>query len=338
MKNKRLSREILGLSAVTFVITVVLFVLLRMCSSVIAESVLAARGILLTEEQYFVLDGWVLNLSLLVSIVFFLLLFLFLLSERLSYIRDIITGIDALQSGRMDHQVPVEGNNELTRLAEAVNYLSATQRQVKQNERALAEEKERLIRTLSHDIRTPLTSIMSYSEFLSDHDDCTKEERQEYIALIQKKGQQIKELMDILLDGGKRNLEWFEDGRLLLQQLIAEFEESLEDTFQVSAEIVSPAAFSGSFDVQELRRVFDNLASNIQKYADRAHPIVLSVHAEQAQLAICQKNKKRISDEPTESYQMGLNSIRRIAHNYEGRVEIRQDESEYEIMITLSEF
>ena len=336
-KGRRLSAEILGVLAITAVIAIVLFGLLRLGSSAIVYNIIAARDMALTEEQYFQVDVWLLNLSVLVSVGFFVILFLFLLGERLSYIRDVIKGIDALQTGQMEHQVPVEGNNELTRLAEAVNYLSATQKQMKEKERALAEEKEQFIRTLSHDIRTPLTSIMAYSEFMLGDSDSPAQHR-EYAGLIQKKALQIKDLTDILLDGGKRSPEYFEDARLLMQQLADEFAESLENEFHVLTDLTGCSAFAGHFDVQELLRVFDNLVSNIRKYADRAQPVELSIAAKDHQLVIRQKNAKCSEAEPQESYRLGLNSIRRIAHNYAGQVEIQQDDSMFSITITLSEF
>ena len=117
-------------------------------------------------------------------------------------------------------------------------------------EKALNEEKEQLIRTLSHDIRTPLTSILSYSEFLSSPQTCSSEALQEYLPLIQKKALQIRELTDILLDGGKRNPERFEDARLLMEQLIGEFEDALEDNYKVSTDFAQCSPFAGIFDVQ----------------------------------------------------------------------------------------
>ena len=129
LRGKRLPREILGLLSLSFVITLIL--LLRICATAVADSILVIRGIVLTESKVLSLEGWMFNLSLLISVCFFTFLFLFLLGERLSYIWDIIKGIDALRLGEMDHLVSVEGNNELTRLAEAVNYLSITQKQVK---------------------------------------------------------------------------------------------------------------------------------------------------------------------------------------------------------------
>mgnify|MGYP001001781119 FL=1 len=179
---------------------------------------------------------------------------------------------------------------------------------------------------------------MAYSEFLAGNNDRPAQEQQGYAELIRVKAQQIKELTDILLDGGRRNPERFEDSRLLMEQLVTEFEELLEEDFQILTDLKSCFSFSGSFDIQELRRIFDNLSSNIRKYADPLQPVFLSVRSDSDQLVIYQKNYIFPGDEQKESYQMGLNSIRRIAHNYAGTVDVRRAESEFEITITLSEF
>ena len=326
----------MGVLTITFVIALFLFQLLRIAAGAIIDSVLFMQDIVLTEAQYIQADDWVLNLSLLVSVGFFVILFLFLLGERLSYIRDILEGIDALQKGQENHMVPVEGNNELTQLAKAVNYLSKTQREVKQREQAISEEKEQFIRGLSHDIRTPLTSIMAYSELLAGQNDTALEEQARYLNLIHTKAGQIKEMTDLLLDGSKRSPEYFENACLLMEQLAEEFESMLEDDFSVKTALTCPA-FSATFDVQELQRIFDNLISNVQKYAAPDKPILLTISAENEQLIIRQENAVRKLDAPAEGYQIGLKSIQRIAQNYGGRVEVQQDDAMFMIRILLSD-
>ena len=335
-KRHKLSGEILGVLTITFIIALFLFQLLRIAAGAIIDSVLFMQDIVLTEAQYMQADDWVFNLSLLVSVGFFVILFLFLLGERLSYIRDILEGIDALQKGQENHMVPVEGNNELTQLAKAVNYLSKTQREVKQREQAISEEKEQFIRGLSHDIRTPLTSIMAYSELLAGQNDTALEEQARYLNLIHTKAGQIKEMTDLLLDGSKRSPEYFENACLLMEQLAEEFESMLEDDFSVKTALTCPA-FSATFDVQELQRIFDNLISNVQKYAAPDKPILLTISAENEQLIIRQENAVRKLDAPAEGYQIGLKSIQRIAQNYGGRVEVQQDDAMFMIRILLSD-
>lgn len=334
-KRRKLSGEILGLLAVTLVLALILLQFLGIVARAMIDSFLFMRDIVLTEAQYAQLDDWVFHLSLLVSVAFFIILFLFLLGERLSYIREVLAGIDALRSGQEDYVVPLEGSNELTQLAEAVNYLSRTQREVKEQERVLNEEKEQFIRALSHDIRTPLTSIMAYSELLTGANTVDPQEQTRYLELIQHKAGQIKDMTDILLDGSKRNPEYFEDARLLIEQLTAEFEEMLEDDFSIEASLDCPA-FPGTFDVQELRRIFDNLVSNVQKYADPDRPVKISISLEGVQLLIRQENAVRERIAPADGYQIGLRSIQRIAQNYAGQVDVQKDDAAFAITITLS--
>lgn len=335
-RGRKLSHEILGLLAVALVITLFLFQLLSVCATALTESYLAAQETALTEDTLLRLDSWIFNLSLLVSVCFFTVLFLFLLGERLSYIREIVKGINALQNGQQDYVIPLEGRNELTRLAQSVNTLSLTRREISRRERALNEEKEQLIRSLSHDIRTPLTSILSYSEYLSAHEDLSPEQRRTQLDLICHKAKQIGELTDVLLSGGARQVERFDDAQLLMEQLAASFEDELEAEFPLSVEL-DCAPFAASLDAGELRRIFDNLISNIRKYADSTRPVTLRLTAREGEVIIRQENTVRPAAPQSESYRMGLRSIQRIAHNYAGTAVVEQDGDLFIITVTLSD-
>ena len=337
-KSRKLSHEILGLLGASLAVSLFLLAFLTRTGVVIAEHYLAANGMALTEDQYAILDSWILSLGTLTAVLFFVILFLLLLGRKMAYIQTITREVDALRTHGPEQEVPLEGSNELTRLAETINYLSASQRAVREKEQALAREKEQLIRTLSHDIRTPLTSILSYSEYLTRQEDPDPQEVKAQLGLIRKKAEQIKELTDILLDGGKRNPEVFENARFLLEQLMDEALEALEEDFTVEVDLSSCPPFRGVFDVRELQRIFDNLVTNIQKYADPAKPVVFTLALEEGSLILRQENGKRTPSGTVESHQMGLNSIRRIAHSYGGTVEVREEEDTFSITVTLSEF
>jgi signal transduction histidine kinase len=307
------------------------------CAGII-ENYFWQRDVILDEYQLYQLDSVVFSASLVVSLILFITLFLILFGERLAYIRTIIKGIDALRDGEYGRSIDLVGNNELTQLAIAVNYLSESELKIKEKETRLKEEKEELIRTLSHDIRTPLTSILSYSEIMEQKEGDVIDEQREYVSLVHKKALQIKDLTYILLDGGKRNVERFDGAKLLFEQLAGEFEEVLEDGYRLDIDLSECPEFSGDFDVQEMRRIFDNLISNIQKYADPDAWVVLSVKKTEIGLIIRQSNAIKKTVEPSESYRMGINSIRRIAQSYGGQVNINQNEELFEIVITLSQF
>lgn len=333
-RRRKLSVEVLGILAMCLAVSVFLYLFLSMFGVVIIEEYCWQNDI--TPDSY-LLNGAVFSVSLAVSVIFFVVLFLILFGERLAYIQRIIGGVDAMQSGELGHKLELEGNNELTQLAEAINYLSDTQKQIKEKDRRINQEKEELIRTLSHDIRTPLTSLLAYSELMISKQDPTAEEQREYALLVRRKSQQIKEITDILLDGSKRSPEHFDNARVLMEQLASEFEEALENDYSLAVDLSGCPNFQGSFDVQEMRRIFDNLISNVQKYADPAHPVRLEVRKEGQDIIIKQSNAVRKDPLQAESYHLGLISIRRIAHSYGGSTDVIQNDSFFEITVTLSE-
>lgn len=334
---KKLSREIVGLLCITAAIALFFFCFLYLTANAIATTYHLEKNIVLTEGQLLTLQAWIRSISLLSAVLLFLALFLFLLGQKMAYLREIIQGVEALRTHRLDFTMPIEGDNELTELAESINFLSETERRLRQRETELRKEKEQLIRDLSHDIRTPLTAMLSYSDYLGQKTTLEQGEMQEYIALMQRKGRQIKALTDRLLDSGSGNLETIEDGRLLMEQLAGEWEEILEDTFPCIVDTKNCPTFCGFFDIQELRRIFDNLASNVEKYADREQPVELQVDAVEKRLRISQRNGVKIDTVPVESNQIGLESIRRIAALYGGTVQVSIEEGIFSIQITLSE-
>ena len=292
----------------------------------------------MTEFDWLEVDRWIFSLSAILSAGGFSLLFLALFSDRITYIRTITDGIDALRMGQTDGTLPLEGRNELTQLAVAINYMSATQQQFREKEQSLAREKEQFIRTLSHDIRTPLTSILAYSEYLAGENSLPCDEQKAYLQTIRKKAEQIRDLTGLLLDADNRNPAYFDNARLLMEQLAAEFEEDLEGCFDVHTDLSGCSSFTGTFDVQELRRIFDNLSSNVYKYADPNQPVYLSIRTDDSTLRIQQRNRIPAEPEPNDSYKLGINSIRRIAQNYGGKVSLQQDASSFAITISLSDF
>ena len=336
-KRRRLSMQILGIIGFCAVLAALLFILLRRGANAIVEVYCFQNDIPMTEFDWLRVDNWVFTAAMSVSAGFFVLLFLFLITDRLRYIRTLTAGIHSIRTGAVSAPIEPEGNNELTELACAINDMHTAQQQLREKEQALAQEKEQFIRTMSHDIRTPLTSILAYADYLCNQQ-ASQSEQTEYLMLIQKKALQIRDLTDILLDGSKRNVEHFADARLLMEQLCAEFEEPLEDRFAVDADLSGCNAFSGSFDVQELRRIFDNLGSNIQKYADPAQPVELKLRTDSAQLQIWQSNAVLPNTSTGDSYRLGLHSIRRIAQLYGGQVTVQEEPGIFTINITLSDF
>ena len=336
-KRRKLSHEILGLIAIAAAFSIVLFLVLSGIATGIAEEYIFNHDIPMDEFDWIAMYQRIYTIAAVLSCITFSVLFLAMMQSRIAYIQTITEGIGQLREQPKKLELPLNGNNELKFLAEAVNDMSQAQLALREKEQALAQEKEQLIRALSHDIRTPLTSILAYSDYLTTREGITPAEQQNYLGLIRKKAEQIRDLTAVLLDGSRRNPEYFDDGKLLMEQIAEEFREELEEEYAVTVDFSQCPAFSGNFDVQELRRIFDNLSSNVKKYADPAKSVTLSVGLENGVLLIQQTNAVRTEKPLSESYQIGLNSIRRIAQHYGGSVAVDESRASFSITVMLAQ-
>lgn len=323
------------LLAVSVVISVFLFAFLNNTAYSIGYRYLEHVGKSGNSYVLHVLGVWVQSICLLASAVFFVVVFLFLLGQKLVYLQKIISGIEALRTHRMDYRIPLEGDNEFTELARSINFLSQTEQELLRKEAALTAEREQFIRSIAHDVRTPLTSILSYSELLASKKTTTPEEMEAYIDLTLRKGRQIKELMERLLENNVRQAEYFENGRLLLQQVVDDWEGVLSENFRVEIDWSGCSDFSGYFDIQEIFRIFDNLLSNIQKYADEKSPVLLRLSVRDSQLFLAQSNAIRSDCREAESYQLGLTTIRHIVSQYGGCLHWQCGKGQFNITIQI---
>lgn len=290
------------------------------------------KDITLNDADYALHDGYMTAASVVVSAVFFTLLFLILLGERLVYIKKISDAVSSVTDPDRAVELPLEGSNELTDLARAINEMSRRDKELRKKEKELNEERETLVRSLSHDIRTPLTSVMSYSQLLLSKDGLDGETKG-YADSIHRKALQIKELTDVLLEGGKREVTEIADIRLLCEQLLCDLTAESEDDFDIITDLKDCGKLPCKADISEIRRIFDNLASNISKYADKTKPVFIRISTDEKSLVIEQKNT--VADIKSDGHGMGLRSIRRIASAYGGEVAVNTDGFEITVKLPL---
>ena len=132
--------------------------------------------------------------------------------------------------------------------------------------------KTELITNVSHDLKTPLTSIINYSDLLSK-DDNTADEVKEYSKIINEKSNKLKVLIEDLFEVSKATSNNIEldrqelDFNSLVQQSIGEWEDKIkENNIEIISNLPEDKVML-NIDGQKFSRVLDNLFSNISKYA-----------------------------------------------------------------------
>ncbi len=218
-------------------------------------------------------SGWFVEKIILVP-------FVLLVSLKLRTLK--IAG-NALAEGNLAYQVDEsrlfwdlkEHGSALNRISEGVNI--AVQERIKSE-----HFKTELITNVSHDIKTPLTSIINYSDLLCKEE--TDNERiKEYAEVLHRQSGRLKKLIEDLMEASKAStgnievkLEACEVG-VLLEQAVGEFDTRFYEKNMDVITKISPEPLKIMADGRLLWRVFDNLLNNICKYAQGGTRVYLSV-------------------------------------------------------------
>lgn len=252
------------------------------------------------------------------SALCFAMVVLLLLRKKLRYITQIEKGIHILEAGGEDYRIPLKGRDELYFLVSSINRMSDSLHEEIRQKDKIQEERNEMVTALSHDIRTPLTSVLFYLDLITDKK-CTENQTEIYMQKAKKQAYHMKRLMEDLFTysyaaGEEPQVKPEEyDGNELFGQLIGDLTESLiERGFrpEVSYEIEQP--FKIESDAVQLKRVFDNLGTNIVKYARKDQPVHFRLYLMGERVYMVQENP--ISDEKieVESFGIGVKASQKI--------------------------
>lgn len=135
-----------------------------------------------------------------VLILIFLISLYLLLRPKTWYIRYLTKGIKEMKKDGFGEVLTVEGRDELAELCQNINEMSVALKEKKDAQEREEEKKNRLIADISHDIRTPLTSIIGYVNLIVEDDYQNKEKCREYMEVVERRLGNLKEMTESLFD------------------------------------------------------------------------------------------------------------------------------------------
>ncbi|WP_053376154.1 HAMP domain-containing sensor histidine kinase [Paenibacillus sp. FJAT-27812] len=228
--------------------------------------------------------------------LFFGLFFLF--TRRIvTYFKEITDGLNQIAGGNLEFRLPLTRQDQLGSVAQNINYMAEQLQRQLERERQLEKSKMELITHVSHDLRTPLTSVIGYLDLLKSHAVQDEQEQERFIGNAYHKTQQLKKLIDDLfeytrLTGGDIQLflETIEINKLLAQ-MISEFE-PVAGEHRISIEKnLFTKPFLVNIDVEKMVRAFDNLLINALKYSRSPGEIRIGLFAEESHVKITFENE-----------------------------------------------
>lgn len=250
--------------------------------------------------------------------------------------------VSVITSGEWESEIQHSGNDEISKLAEGVDDLRNTMAAHFEREKAAWKVNSELITSMSHDIRTPLTSLIGYLDILDGELNPSEDDCRKYVSSCRQKALQLKDLSDKMfqyfLVFGSDSIEMdvqLYDTDILLQQIFAEQIFHLKNAgFSIKTDFTKGTGKIEA-DVQYMNRLFDNLFSNVKKYAVPESTVVLRTRMLGAEILFTIGNEIRRDGALVESTNIGLKTCRKIVEQMKGRFRIDRTEDYFEVNIVL---
>lgn len=327
----------------------------------VGKTVLVFLGLCVLEGLgiLFSMFAWSWGLLALLWIFEKLLLLLAVLALALMC-RKLLLGGRALAAGDLSYQVDTSRmvldfkshGEDLNHIAQG---MAAAVDQRMRSERMKTE----LITNVSHDIKTPLTSIINYADLIGKEPP-NSEKIPEYAAVLTRQSERLKRLIEDLVEASKAstgnlevNLAPCQPG-VLLTQAAGEYEQKLKDAGLDLVTRQPETAVTILADGRRLWRVFDNLMNNICKYAQRGTRVYLTLEERDGQAVISFKNTSRAPlDIPAEELLerfvrgdaarggegngLGLSIARSLTELQKGTLELTVDGDLFKVVLRFSE-
>lgn len=218
----------------------------------------------------------------------------YLLKNSKAFI-DIRNGAERIKAGDLGYTLPEQGLVEFRQLSATINQIADGLKNAVGSQVKAERLKAELITNVSHDLKTPLTSIITYVDLLKN-EGLKSENAEKYLEVIDTKSQRLKSLTEDLFEAAKAtsgnitvNLDNLNVSSLISQGL-GELSDKIEASGLIFKTSLPADNVSVNADGKLLWRVIENLLSNVFKYAQPNSRVYIDVTKDNSKVSIIIKN------------------------------------------------
>ncbi len=223
-------------------------------------------------------------------------IFTWYIVKQLTYLSEIMDGTEKIKNGELNYKIDTNGYDNFTVLAENINNIGDGLEKSIDSQLRSERMKSELITNVSHDLKTPLTSIINYVELIKKEENIQPEYINEYVNVLEAKGRRLKALIEDLFEASKASSGNIElnmenlDIKQLLRQSIGEMEEKLGNAnLDLKLNMLDDKVYIYA-DGRRMYRVFENLLSNIAKYSLHNTRVYIDLVENNENIKITMKN------------------------------------------------
>ena len=212
----------------------------------------------------------------------------------------------AVRAGELERELALQKNSDLSGLADDLNHIRQGLHQAVEERTHSERMKVELVTNVSHDLKTPLTSIISYTELLSQEP--LEPPASEYVQIMGEKAQRLKAMVQDVFEVSKAasgqlpvNLERLDYARLL-RQTLADMGQAIDNSGLTLRAAIPEEEVPITADSDRLYRVFQNLIGNALKYSLPGSRVYLSLVVEGGQASASVRNTSAAELKPGADY------------------------------------
>ncbi len=237
------------------------------------------------------------SLAVFLTCIVFIISFVIITNSKMKYLDEIAIGLKIIASGNLNYRIEERGTDEIKTIAYNINYMAKEIGEKINAERDAEKTKTDLITNVSHDLRTPLTSVMGYIGLVIQKRYKDEGEMNEYLNVAFNKAERLKVLIDDLFEYTKYNSHGITLNKNsvnlseFLSQLIEELMPVLDDNnLTVFKKFECDRVFV-QIDPIKMLRVFENLLSNTIKYSYKSGEIIIGLYEKDNKAIVVFRNK-----------------------------------------------
>lgn len=247
------------------------------------------------------------------------------LKKQQTYISSLIDCIHFIKGGNFRQNAIVQGNNELSHLATHIDELRIVVGRKQEKEQRQKEQQIQLLTAISHDLRTPLTTLLGYLEIVLDEEFQDEEKKRSYLVHCLERSHQLQDLVSSAFEHFYlAEKECFEIEHLRcnsyknLSNIIKNCSLFLEQKGFVVSVTLDECRYSLVYDIRLMERLFDNIFTNIVRYADVLEPVTIVCEMGKDSIKIVIKNTIGLLATRNQSTGIGLKNCKRIMEIHKG--------------------
>lgn len=299
---------------------------------------------------------------LIAFLTFTTIYFAFMTKTMMKRLSEINKNVKQISSGNFEIHIPISKNDEIGELAANVNRMAKSLKESIENEKKSQEMKTEMISNISHDLRTPVTSLIGYADLLGNQLHSNREECEQYVSILKRKSYELKNQVDDLLEYCQINYREIElyksvvNMKAFIEQIMIDFVPQLDDA-DMSFCINGDKELHVEMDVALMVRLFENVISNSIMYGKDGKQILIQISKRDMNVEIEIKNfgqcipnenlpyvfEKFYRGEKSRSSHtggkgMGLAIARSIAELHKGDITVCSNEKETVFAIVLPHY